>query len=351
MTSLRDSQIADILPDILKYRPDVQAVSYAIRMQIARIYDLSQRCRMLAGIDAIGEDVLDLLAIELQSIYYDTSLPIDKKRDIIRSTLRWYWYGGTKASVEDYIRVIFGGGSVTEWYEYGGSPYTFRVDAEDTGSPMSIGRVIETIFKIKRPDTTFETYIGEPTTIRIRTQEEGWLISYDPAGTLPDESTRLSLGPATVKAITSQKGYLSPWEEPGKIVAGTLPDESTRLLLGLSTVKAVTSQKGYLSPWEEPGEITAGTLPDESTRAAFYREMLIAAAAGSGYLTQQDISGDTSAGTSPTRAMEASISRITESLEAQETGYETSSHGGEELITNLETYTVQYQPCGSSDPL
>lgn len=313
MTSLRDSQIADILPDILKYRSDVQAVSYAIRMQIARIYDLSQRCRMLAGIDAIGEDVLDLLAVELQSIYYDTSLPIEKKRDIIRSTLRWHWYGGTKASVEDYIRTIFGGGDVTEWYEYGGSPYTFKVDAEDTGSPMSIGRVIETIFKIKRPDTTFETYIGEPTTIRIRTQEEGWLISYDPAGTLPDESTRLLLGP--------------------------------------STVKAITSQKGYLSPWEEPGETTTGTLPDESKRTEIHREMLIAAAAGSGYLTQQDISGDTSAGTSPTRAMEASISRITESLEAQETGYETSSHGGEELITNLETYTVQYQPCGSDDPL
>ena len=313
MTSLRDSQIIDILPDILKYRPDVQAVSYAIRMQIARIYDLSQRCRMLADVDALGEDVLDLLAIELQSIYYDTSLPIDKKRDIIRSTLRWHWYGGTKASVEDYIRTIFGGGDVTEWYEYGGSPYTFKIDAEDTGSPMSIGRVIETIFKIKRPDTTFETYIGEPTTIRIRTQEEGWLISYDPAGTLPDESTRLLLGP--------------------------------------STVKAITSQKGYLSPWEESGEITAGTLPDESTRTAIHREMLIAAAAGSGYLTQQDISGDTSAGTSPTQAMEASISRITESVEAQETGYETSSHGGEELITSLETYTVQYQPCGSDDPL
>ena len=313
MTSLRDSQIIDILPDILKYRPDVQAVSYAIRMQIARIYDLSQRCRMLADVDALGEDVLDLLAIELQSIYYDTSLPIEKKRDIIRSTLRWHWYGGTKASVEDYIRTIFGGGDVTEWYEYGGSPYTFKIDAEDTGSPMSIDRVIETIFKIKRPDTTFETYIGEPTTIRIRTQEEGWLISYDPAGTLPDESTRLLLGP--------------------------------------STVKAVTSQKGYLSPGKESGEITAGTLPDESTRTAIHREMLIAAAAGSGYLTQQDISGDTSAGTSPTQAMEASISRIAESIEAQETGYETSSHGGEELITSLETYTVQYQPCGSDDPL
>ena len=313
MTSLKDSQIADILPDILKYRPDVQAVSYAIRMQIARIYDLSQRCRMLAGIDVIGEDVLDLLALELQSIYYDTGLPIDKKRDIIKSTLKWHWYGGTKASVEDYIRAIFGGGSVTEWYEYGGSPYTFKADAEDTGSPMSIGRVIETIFKIKRPDTTFETYIGEPTTIRIRTQEEGWLISYDPAGTLPDESTRLLLGPATVKAITSQKGYLSPWEEPG--------------------------------------ETTTGTLPDESKRTEIHRETLIAAAAGSGYLAQQDISGDTSAGTSPERSMEASISRIAESIEAQETGYETSSRGGEELITSLETYTVQYQPCGSDDPL
>lgn len=313
MTSLRDSQIADILPDILKYRPDVQAVSYAIRMQIARIYDLSQRCRMLAGIDVIGEDVLDLLALELQSIYYDTSLPIDKKRDIIKSTLKWHWYGGTKASVEDYIRAIFGGGSVTEWYEYGGSPYTFKVDAEDTGSPMSIGRVIETIFKIKRPDTTFETYIGEPTTIRIRTQEEGWLIPYDPAGTLPDESTRLLLGPATVKAITSQRGCRSPWEEPG--------------------------------------ETTTGTLPDESKRTEIHREMLIAAAAGSGYLTQQGISGDTSAGASPAQSMEASISRIAESIEAQETGYETSSRGGEELITSLETYTVQYQPCGSDDPL
>ncbi len=296
MISLRDSQITDILPDVLKYRPDIQAFSYALHVQIAKICDLSERCKMLANIDALPEDVLDLLAIELQSIYYDTSLPIDKKRAVIKATLRWHWYGGTKASVEDYVRTVFGGGSVREWFEYGSDPYTFRIDADDTGTTIQVGKVIDTIYKIKRPDTTFDTYIGNPATVLIGTTEQGWIVYHSPAGTIPDESTRLSLDPATIKAAIKQNGYKSDRPVPGDLTTGTKPDESTRLSIDEGTVAAA---------------------PDPS-----------------GYLVEPEVSGDAMTGEKPAQSTRASI-----------------SDGGEALTASLEAYSVRYQTCGSQDDL
>ena len=39
---------------------------------------------------------------------------------------------GTRAAVELAIRAVFSTATVSEWFEYGGKPYYFRLSVDDT---------------------------------------------------------------------------------------------------------------------------------------------------------------------------------------------------------------------------
>lgn len=128
MIKLYDSQITDILPNNLKDY-DAQALSYAISNQIKKIMDYSKLICTSACIDLLPADILDLMALEYNTQYYDQALPIEVKRVLIKNTLKWYERAGTPAAVEELVTAVFGYGAEKEWYEYGGEPGHFKLQA------------------------------------------------------------------------------------------------------------------------------------------------------------------------------------------------------------------------------
>ncbi len=122
-----DSEIAQILPNCLKIKPDVKAISYAIKNAVGKVIAYSKLICVYSAIDTIPEKILDLLAVELRSQYYDDSLNVTKKRKIIKNTLLWYKTAGTPSAVQELIETVFEVGEVQEWFEYGGNPYRFKV--------------------------------------------------------------------------------------------------------------------------------------------------------------------------------------------------------------------------------
>lgn len=127
MTKLYDSQIIQILPEYLAGRVEVQALSFAINRAIKRLIDYCGNTSVFAVIDTLPECVLDMLAIELDTQYYDTSNDIDTKRKLIKNTLVWFISAGTPSAVEELVASVFGEGAVKEWFEYGDDPYFFKV--------------------------------------------------------------------------------------------------------------------------------------------------------------------------------------------------------------------------------
>lgn len=127
MISLYDSSITDILPKEIGSKPEVQALGYAINRAIQRLMDYCKNTSVYASIDTLPEQVLDLLAIELNTPYYKDSMDIEVKRNMIKNTFVWYLKAGTAASVVESVNVVFGGGEIEEWFEYGGEPYHFKV--------------------------------------------------------------------------------------------------------------------------------------------------------------------------------------------------------------------------------
>lgn len=134
MISLYNSNITDILPEVFADNVKVKALGYAIQKAMQRLIEYCENISVFAVIDTAPEDVLDLLAIELNTQYYDDSQDIEVKRNLIKNTLIWYMKIGTPASIEEAVVAVFGSGEIEEWFEYGGEPYHFKVNTSNINS-------------------------------------------------------------------------------------------------------------------------------------------------------------------------------------------------------------------------
>lgn len=131
MIKLKESQIAQILPEHLAEKASVKALSFALFRAVEKLVGYCERVGVFSVIDSMSDEILDLLALELNTQYYDTSLPTESKRKLIKNTFVWYIGAGTPQAVEELVAAVFGEGKVEEWFEYGGEPYCFRVNLKN----------------------------------------------------------------------------------------------------------------------------------------------------------------------------------------------------------------------------
>ena len=122
---LFDTTLLDLIPSDRSL--DAQCTSYAIfkSMQIIRKY--SERLCIYANIDNLQEPVLDYLAMEWRLPYYDSEFSLHTKRNLVKNGFQWNMSAGTPGIVEDLLQSVFGEGSVSEWFDYGGSPGFFKI--------------------------------------------------------------------------------------------------------------------------------------------------------------------------------------------------------------------------------
>jgi P2-related tail formation protein len=126
MMKIQSSDFYSILPDSYK-DIETQCISYALSRAVALICEKSQDAKVLAGIGNLSESILDYLAVELRAQYYTQDMNRAEKVGIVQSTLPWYLRAGTKYALEILLQTVYGGGEVTEWQEYAGQPYHFKV--------------------------------------------------------------------------------------------------------------------------------------------------------------------------------------------------------------------------------
>lgn len=149
MTRLEDGQITQILPECLSGLAGVRALGYALGRAVKRLVDCCGNIGVFAEVDTVPDHVLDLLALELDTPYYDDSLRAETKRGLIKNTFVWYTKAGTPAAVEELLRSVFGHGEVQEWFQYGGSPYTFRLITDADARLESIDEFEKLIRRVK----------------------------------------------------------------------------------------------------------------------------------------------------------------------------------------------------------
>lgn len=127
MINIYSINLLDISPDSLKKDPDIVAICNAITPEFHEISAQIGISELLNNLSIQSDEVVDLLAWQEHVDFYDSTLPIEQRRQLVQNSMSWHRRKGTPAAVEELISTLFDEGRVVEWYEYGGEPYRFQV--------------------------------------------------------------------------------------------------------------------------------------------------------------------------------------------------------------------------------
>ena len=150
MIKLPDGELRDYLPPSMKNDVDMACLSYALKKATERVLTYQKQAMVYNFIDILPEQVCDVLAVELRSLYYSDSMDIKTKRDIIKNTLRWHIKAGTPGAVNELVEIVFGEGKVVEWPYFNEPPYTPGTFDIITSAPMTEKGIDQLLFVIER---------------------------------------------------------------------------------------------------------------------------------------------------------------------------------------------------------
>ena len=118
------------------------------RVKTPRIWD---------QLENLSDEELDETAWELGIDWWVSSWERNQKIRTIRMAGAIMEKRGTKWAVEQLVIAAFGIGEVTEWFEYGGEPYYFKILTNATLTPDGIGQILAMIARVKNARSHVES--------------------------------------------------------------------------------------------------------------------------------------------------------------------------------------------------
>lgn len=267
MIRITEGGLADLWPE---QDVEIQALSYAIKQALDAARKAADTTQIYANISKVPEDILDHLAVELRTMYYDQAFDIETKRTIIEKTLKWFTKAGTVSAVKELLTVAFGSGDLEEWFDYGGDPKHFNAvlpigDGQAVESMIKFRSLIESIKNVRSrlDDLIFE----EKTRIELKTKEGAYKTDPPLCGTFPDLSTAFRHNVSTISLQTAELGAeASPPMPSDTENTGTAPDTSTGYSGDSAAIQMGSADRGFdTAPAQAEDTLAAGTTPSTST--------------------------------------------------------------------------------------
>lgn len=133
-------------PPTLAWDDDKRKLAESISESIAQIMTDTDKAAIFTRIDDLDEPLLDILAADFNVDWYDYEGTVEEKRKTIRECIDVHRYKGTKYAVETALKSVYENVRVSEWFEYGGEPYQFKVTIYDSANDVEKrSRIIDKI--------------------------------------------------------------------------------------------------------------------------------------------------------------------------------------------------------------
>lgn len=177
MTKINELKTIMFLPNFLKNHPDVVAITTVVDNRIQELISRFDRLELLKRIEdgTLTDEEIELLLWERHVDYFDESLSINQKIELIKNAIVSHYKKGTKANLDKVLKIIFGELTLLEWFEYGGDPFHFKIVIMDNQpSDEIIAKLNRTVEEYKNCRSFFEG-------IMVIQSEK--LIDYDIIGT------------------------------------------------------------------------------------------------------------------------------------------------------------------------
>ncbi len=167
-----DKALLCSLPFALARDDDKKSLAAAIAKELVKLIVSTDNAAIFPRIDKLPEQALDILAYDLKIDWYEADAPIGNKRRAVKDCILVHKYKGTKYAVETALLSMYNSAAVTEWFEYGGEPFHFRVKVfGSTGSGLktlhlkiqyakNLRSVMDSVEFVLTPDSDIEIFVG-----------------------------------------------------------------------------------------------------------------------------------------------------------------------------------------------
>lgn len=137
MSEFSADKILSVLPMPFGGDEKKKALAASIAEKLEELYGTCDLEAIYARIEKLPERLIDILAEDFGMKWYLADSSGEAKRAQLASCFFVHRHIGTKGAIIRALRDVFCYTEVSEWFEYGGKPYHFRVtfDTSDGRSP------------------------------------------------------------------------------------------------------------------------------------------------------------------------------------------------------------------------
>lgn len=125
--TIYDSDFTKYLPQPLMHDSKMTALAKAAAGEMLAVSKEVKKVLIYSQIEALPEELVDILAYDLHIDWYDYSFSLEEKRSLLKNSIKVHKKIGTKYAVEKVLQSFCPGSRVEEWFEYGGRPNYFRI--------------------------------------------------------------------------------------------------------------------------------------------------------------------------------------------------------------------------------
>ena len=138
MPEITYKELLRSLPQVLQEDRSLSALAEAVAAVLAEEAGKADRARIYPALETQPEEVLDILAYDFKVDWWDPDYTAEEKLQTLRDSFDVHRRLGTKRAVETAISGIYEETKVTEWFEYGGEPYHFKIMIDGHCTPQVI---------------------------------------------------------------------------------------------------------------------------------------------------------------------------------------------------------------------
>ncbi len=125
------------------------AMCRALDRQFGRLMDFFREMLVWGDLERVDSKYYDDIAAMIRALYYSSELDDTTKYQILSGALQTYRDAGSSRAIIDLIGKMFPDSSFAPWYEYGGKPYHFKINAPTEPTEENIKKFIEVLQKVK----------------------------------------------------------------------------------------------------------------------------------------------------------------------------------------------------------
>ena len=127
MSNISKEALLKSFPDVLTGAEAIAMIASITAEELMELYEQHDLLAIFSKIDQLGDELLNILAKDFKIDWWDTEASLETKRKVFKNCFLIHRSLGTVKAVKQAISDAYTDSDISEWTDYGGKPYHFKI--------------------------------------------------------------------------------------------------------------------------------------------------------------------------------------------------------------------------------